>query len=467
MVSDADLACVILAAGKGTRMQSQLPKVLHPLAGRPMLSHVLEACAPLQASRTLVVIGPEMESVATAAGSSEIVLQPEQRGTGDAVRVALDALVAGEARLPGTVLVLYGDTPLVTTTTLRRMVAACRGDTGGAGEGLSPDGTAPAVVVLGMRPEQPGRYGRLVLGPGGRLERIVEFLDADAAERAIPLCNAGLMAFDGARLPELIAGLGTANAKGEFYLTDCVGVARACGWACTVVETDTPEEVLGVNSRSELAQLEALLQARLRARHMEAGVTLQAPETVYFSADTRIGRDTVIQPHVVFGPHVLIGEDVLIRAFCHLEGVRVAAGAQIGPFARLRPGASLGVGVHIGNFVEVKNAVVEAGAKINHLSYIGDASIGARSNIGAGTITCNYDGFTKHRTEIGVGAFIGSNTALVAPVSVGDGAIVGAGSVITTGVEADALAVGRGRQVSYPRWAERFRQARRDPTEQE
>lgn len=463
MVADANLACVILAAGKGTRMKSRMPKVLHPLAGRSMLGHVLDAAAPLKAGRTVVVIGPDMEQVRTVAMPHECVVQSEQRGTGDAVRAAMESLKErGGADAPDVVLVLYGDTPLVTTSTLRRMVEAFASGPAEGQPASAVDGAeGPAVVVLGMRPPDPGRYGRLVLNSAGRLERIVEFLDASSAERAIPLCNAGLMAFDGKRLERLLDGIGTSNAKGEFYLTDCVEVACRHGWMCRVVETESTAEVLGVNSRVELAALEARLQDRLRGAHLEAGVTLQAPETVYFSFDTQIGADSVIGPHVVFGPGVQLDNDVMVRGFSHLEGVRVAEGAVIGPFARLRPGTAIGPDAHIGNFVEVKNTAVETGAKINHLSYVGDASVGAGANIGAGTITCNYDGVRKHRTEIGAGAFIGSNTALVAPVRVGDGAIVGAGSVITNPVESDALAVARGRQVDFPGWASRFREAKK------
>lgn len=421
------LACIVLAAGKGTRMKSDLPKVLHPVAGKPMVRHVLDAAAPLAPERVVVVVGPGMEAVAGAVAPHPAVVQERQLGTADAVLAARPALEGFE----GDVVVLYGDTPLVTTRTLGALLDA---------RAAADD---PAVVVLGMRPDDPGAYGRLVTDGSGRLEAIVEYLDASEAQRAIGLCNAGLMAFDGGRIWALLDRIGSGNAKGEFYLTDAVAVARSLGHACRVVE-GSAEEVAGVNSRAELAAVEALLQKRLRAAAMAGGATLTDPDTVWFSADTATGRDVVIGPNVVFGPGVRISDGVEIRAFCHLEGVSIARGALIGPFARLRPGAEIGEGAHVGNFVEVKNAVLGAGAKANHLSYIGDATVGERANIGAGTITCNYDGFLKHRTEIGADAFIGSNTALVAPVRVGDGAIVGAGSTITRDVQPDALAVTRG-----------------------
>lgn len=437
------LACIVLAAGKGTRMKSDLPKVMHRVAGLPMVRHVLDAAATLDPERVVVVVGPGMDAVAEAVAPHRTVVQTQQRGTGHAVLAARDALDG----FTGDVLVLYGDTPLVTPATLSAMAAARSG------------GDDPAVVVLGMRPEEPGAYGRLVTDGAGRLEAIVEYLDADEVQRAIPLCNAGLMAFDGARMWDLLDRIGDDNAKGEVYLTDAVMVARALGHACRVVEGDA-EEVVGVNSRVELAGVERLLQRRLRRRAMEGGATLVDPETVWFAADTRLGRDVVIGPNVVFGTGVEIADRVEIRAFCHLEGVRVREAAQIGPFARLRPGADIGADAHIGNFVEVKNAHVDAGAKVNHLSYVGDAHVGAKANVGAGTITCNYDGYLKHHTEIGAGSFIGSNSALVAPVSIGAGAVVGAGSVITRDVPDDALAVCRGEQRTIEGAAPRYRQSR-------
>ncbi|MDQ2106598.1 bifunctional UDP-N-acetylglucosamine diphosphorylase/glucosamine-1-phosphate N-acetyltransferase GlmU, partial [Azospirillum isscasi] len=434
------LACVILAAGKGTRMKSDLPKVLHRVAGQPMVGHVLSAVKALDPDHVVVVVGPGMDDVAAAVAPYPTAVQHEQRGTADAVRAAF-GLLEGFA---GDVVVLYGDTPLVTPDTLRAMVAARRqpGD--------------PAVVVLGMRPGDPGAYGRLILNARGGLEKIVEYLDASEEERRVTLCNAGLMAFDGARMFDLIGRIGNANAKSEYYLTDVVQIARGNGMACAVVEA-APAEVVGVNSRAELAEVEALIQRRLRKAAMDNGATLTDPDSVTFCVDTRLGRDVIVGPHVVFGPGVAVADRVEIKAFSHLEQVRVDSGAQIGPYARLRPGAEIGRDAHIGNFVEIKNATIEAGAKVNHLTYIGDARVGAKANIGAGTITCNYDGYAKSRTDIGAGAFIGSNTALVAPVRVGDGAIVGAGSVVTADVEGDALAVARARQQAYTGWARRFR----------
>lgn len=435
------LACVILAAGKGTRMKSDLPKVLHRVAGRPMVGHVLAAVKALDPDHVVVVVGPGMDSVAAAVAPYPTAVQQEQRGTADAVRAAFGLLEG----FTGDVVVLYGDTPLVTPDTLRAMVAARR------------QASDPAVVVLGMRPEDPGAYGRLILNARGGLEKIVEYLDASADERAVTLCNAGLMAFDGARMFDLIGRIGNENAKSEFYLTDVVQIARVSGMACAVVEA-APAEVVGVNSRAELAEVERLMQRRLRKAAMDNGATLCDPDSTLFSHDTRLGRDVIVGAHVVFAPGVTVGDGVEIKPFCHLEQTRVDSGAVIGPYARLRPGAEIGPDAHIGNFVEIKNAVVESGAKVNHLTYIGDARIGAKANIGAGTITCNYDGFGKYHTDIGAGAFIGSNSSLVAPVSIGDGAIVGAGSVVTSAVEADALVVSRAQQKAYVGWAKRFRE---------
>jgi bifunctional UDP-N-acetylglucosamine pyrophosphorylase/glucosamine-1-phosphate N-acetyltransferase len=432
-------AAVILAAGKGTRMKSDLPKVLHPLAGRPMIGHVLESLAGLEPERTLVVVGPGMEAVAAAVAPVPCVVQDEQLGTAHAVAAARGALES----FAGDVLVLYADTPLITAATLSRLPAA-RAGTG-----------APAIVVLGFRPGG-GEYGRLVTGPDGLLEAIVEYRDATNEQRAIPLCNSGVMAVDGRLLFDLLARVGNRNAKGEYYLTDIVGIARSLGHRCAYVEAPA-QELLGVNSRAELAAAESALQSRLRSAAMENGATLVDPESVYLSFDTRLGRDTTVGPNVVFGPGVTVGEGAEIRAFCHIERARIGRRAVIGPFARLRPGADIGAEAHVGNFVEIKNSTLGEGAKANHLSYLGDARVGRGSNIGAGTITCNYDGYEKFRTEIGERVFIGSNTALVAPVRVGDGAVVGAGSVITRDVEADALAVARAEQVDRPGWAAEFR----------
>lgn len=433
------IAVVVLAAGLGTRMKSTLPKVMHPVAGRPMISHLLDTVSALQPERVVVVIGPGMDVVAAAVAPHSTVVQADRLGTGHAVaqaRAALDGF-------RGTVLVLYGDTPLITRARLDDMLRCRR---------QSPH---PAVVVLGFRPDDPGQYGRLVVGEGG-LEAIVEFKDATAEQRALTLCNSGVMAVDGAKLFGLIDRVGNANAKGEYYLTDIVALARADGDPCGYVEGDT-DELLGVNSRVELAAAEAIVQTRLRRAAMDDGATLIDPASVHFNWDTRLGRDVTVAPHVVFGPGVSVGDGVEIRSFSHLEGASVASGAIIGPFARLRPGARIGNSAHIGNFVEIKQADVEAGAKVNHLTYVGDARIGAGANVGAGTITCNYDGFSKSLTDIGAGAFIGSNSSLVAPVKVGDGAIVGAGSVITKDVAAGALAVARGSQRELSGWAELFR----------
>jgi len=442
-MTDASLACVILAAGKGTRMKSDLPKVLHPVAGVPMVRHTVDAATALGPERLVVVVGPGMAAVDAAVAPWPTVVQQAQLGTGDAVKAALPLL----EDFAGDVLIVYGDTPLITADDLRVMVERRR----------APDD--PALVVLGMRPDDPAQYGRLLLDADGHLEAIVEHADATPQQRGIGLCNAGLMAFDGRRMAALLHAIGNDNAKGEYYLTDAVAAARARGWPCAVAEGDA-EAVLGINSRAELALAEKAMQQRLRARAMADGATLIDPDTVYLSADTRLGRDVTIFPSVFFGPGVVVEDNVEIRGFSHIEGARIAAGAQVGPFARLRPGAMIGPDAHVGNFVEVKNATLGAGAKANHLTYLGDADVGARSNIGAGTITCNYDGFLKYRTVLGEEVFVGSNTALVAPVTVGDRANIGAGSVITKDVAADALALERADQREVPRGAARFRTAK-------
>ncbi len=441
--SPSKLAVIVLAAGMGTRMKSALPKVMHPLAGRPMIAHLMATVAQLSPDRVVVVVGPDMDPVVRTVAPAQCVVQADRLGTAHAVAQAR-ALLDG---FDGDVLVLYGDTPLISTDTLARLLDERRG------------GDDPAVVVLGFRPEDSGAYGRLVVGPDG-LNAIVEFKDATPEQQAIGLCNSGVMAVDGRRLWALLDRVGNANAKGEYYLTDLVALARAEGRHCAVV-LGGEEELLGINSRAELATAEAVVQQGLRQRAMDGGATLIGPETVWFSWDTRLGRDVVVWPHVVFGPGVTIGDGVEIKGFCHFESCQVGDGAQLGPYARLRPGARLGDNVHIGNFVEIKKATVENGAKVNHLSYIGDARVGARANVGAGTITCNYDGFNKDFTDIGQDAFIGSNTALVAPVRVGDGAIIGAGSVITKTVGDGALAVARGAQMELAGWAERFRERAR------
>ena len=443
------LACVILAAGKGTRMRSALPKVLHPLAGRPMVEHVLAHAWALLPERAVLVIGPELEGAAGGfggcAGPLDCVMQTEPLGTAHAVAQARPLL----EDFAGDVLVLYADTPLMRAETLAGLVRA-RQETPGA-----------AAAVLGFRPADPAAYGRLILRPDGTLERIVEHAEAGEAERAVALCNAGMMAVDGRRLFALLDAIGNDNAKGEYYLTDLPAIAAAGGGVTAVAEAPA-EEVMGINDRAELAAAEGILQERLRHAAMMGGATLADPGTVWLSVDTRIGRDVTIGPNVAIGPGVVIENGVEIRPFSHLEGVRVRARAVIGPFARLRPGSDVGEDARVGNFVEVKNSAVGRAAKINHLSYVGDAGVGAGANVGAGTITCNYDGYAKARTEIGDGAFIGSNTALVAPVTVGPGAVVGAGSVITEDVEADSIAVARGEQRQRKGAAAR-RRARRKP----
>jgi bifunctional UDP-N-acetylglucosamine pyrophosphorylase / glucosamine-1-phosphate N-acetyltransferase len=437
---DTRAAAIVLAAGKGTRMKSKLPKVMHRIAGRTLIGHILDCLAPLDLARIIAVIAPGMDDVAKEVAPHAVAFQAEQLGTGHAVRSARQAL----ADFTGDVLVVYGDTPFVATETLRRMFDRRRA------------ADNPAVVVLGMRPVDPTGYGRLVVGADGSLDRIVEHKDANEAERAIGLCNSGVLAIDGSLVWKLVDRLDNKNAKGEFYLTDIVAFARGDGRRCAVVEAPA-EELLGVNSRAELAAAEALFQTRRRIAAMENGATLTDPASVFFAADTRIGRDVVIGPNVQFGPGVEIADEVEIRAFCHIEGARIESGAIVGPFARIRPKSVIGAGARVGNFVEVKATELGAGAKANHLTYLGDTTVGAKSNIGAGTITCNYDGFSKSRTVIGAGTFIGSDTALVAPVTVGEGAFVAAGSVITHDVPPDALAVARQQQVDKPGWATKFR----------
>jgi bifunctional UDP-N-acetylglucosamine pyrophosphorylase/glucosamine-1-phosphate N-acetyltransferase len=431
---------IILAAGEGTRMRSALPKVMHPVAGLPMLGHVLAAARGAGATRIAVVVGPEAKAVrdfvARNAPDAAIYEQTERKGTAHAVLAARKELAAGI----DDVLVLYGDTPLITPATLKKLRGAlARG---------------ADVAFLGFRPAEPTGYGRLILD-GRQLVAIREERDATPEERKIGFVNAGVAAFSGSAAP-LLRKIGNDNAKGEYYLTDLVEIANRGRRKAVALET-AAEEVLGVNTRKELAAVEAVFQSRARSTAMLEGATLAAPETVFFSHDTRLGRDVVVEPNVVFGPGVSIADGVTVRAFSHLEGAKVATGAVVGPYARLRPGADIGPKARIGNFVEVKNGVIDEGAKVNHLTYIGDAHVGARSNIGAGTITCNYDGYGKYHTEIGADVFVGSDSALVAPVTLGDGSYVGSGSVITDDVPADALAIGRGRQVVKPGWAAAFR----------
>ena len=435
-------AAVILAAGKGTRMKSDVHKVLHPIAGRAMLDHLLGVLEGLGPARKIVVLGSGREQVEglVQARGGEVVLQVEQLGTGHAVQQSEAVLGAFE----GDVLILYGDTPLVEAETMAHMLDRLNG------------ADRPAAVVVGFRPDDPAAYGRILARDDGTIDKMVEYKDATPEERAVNLCNSGLMAVRARDLFALLAKVGNDNAAGEYYLPDIVMQAAAEGMRSVVIEA-APWEMAGVNSRAELALVEAEWQRRRRLKAMADGVTLVAPDTVWFAHDTEVGRDCVIEPNVVFGPGVRIADGVCIRAFSHIEGAVIATGAEIGPYARLRPGAEIGEKAKVGNFVEVKKARLGRGAKANHLSYIGDADVGAAANIGAGTITCNYDGFFKYATKIGEGAFIGSNTALVAPVNIGAGAIVGAGSVVTRDVAADALAVARGKQEERPGWAARFR----------
>jgi bifunctional UDP-N-acetylglucosamine pyrophosphorylase/glucosamine-1-phosphate N-acetyltransferase len=436
-------AVIILAAGQGTRMRSDTHKVLHPIANQPLLLHLLDRVDALGAERRIVVLGKGREQVeaAIAGRGVEVAVQAEQKGTGHAVLQAADAL----AGYGGPVIILYGDTPFVETATLRRMLDRL----------AAPD--RPGVVVLASSPADPLRYGRIILGQGDRIAKMVEYKDATEEERAVRLCNSGMMAVNGDDLFRWLSQVGNDNAAHEYYLPDIVAVAAAEGRDAVVIEGD-PYEAAGVNSRAELAHLELEWQRRRREEALEEGATLIDPESVWFAFDTRLGRDVTVEPHVVFGPGVRVADGAIIHAFSHIEGATIGAKASIGPFARIRPGTTLGEQSKVGNFVELKNADVAGGAKVNHLSYVGDASVGAKANIGAGTITCNYDGFGKYRTVIGAGAFIGSNTALVAPVTVGDGAIVGAGSVITRDVEPDSLAVERNEQKGIAGWARRFRE---------
>ncbi|GAK43961.1 nucleotidyl transferase [Tepidicaulis marinus] len=434
-------AIIVLAAGKGTRMKSARPKVLHELGGKAMLGHVLASAAACAGDKTVAVLAPGMDDVAEYAlshGATHVAYQKEQNGTGDAVKAA-EELLSG---LDGVAIVVFGDTPLVTPETLIRMKQACA-----AGND---------VVVLGFQAEDPAPYGRLVLNGEGALVKIVEAKDASPEEAAIDLCNGGAMAVRTPLLFELLNDLKPDNAQGEYYLTDIAAEARARGLSMSVIECPE-EEILGINSRLDLAVAEEIFQDRMREQALLNGATLLDPSTVYFSHDTQLGRDVLIGQNVVFGPGVKVDDGAEVKPFSHLEGVHVGAGAQIGPFARLRPGTDVGKKAKIGNFVETKKAKVEDGAKISHLSYIGDARVGVDANIGAGTITCNYDGYDKHFTDIGDGAFVGSNSSLVAPVSIGAGAYVGSGSVVTKNVEPDALAVARGKQFEKKGWAASFR----------
>lgn len=438
------LAIVVLAAGKGTRMKSERHKVLHPIAGRPMLEHLLASAAELSPERSVVVAGHGREQLEKALGArATIAVQEPQLGTGHAVQQAQAAL----AGFAGDVLILYGDVPFVRPQTMRAMIERLH----------APD--APAVVVLGFEPADPLQYGRVLAHDDGRIAMMVEYKDATEEQRACRLCNSGLMAVRSADLFDLLARIGNDNAQGEYYLVDIVNVASLEGRTCAVIVTDDPDEVGGINSRGELAEAESRWQARRRLQAMTDGVTLVAPETVFFAWDTALGRDVTIEPNVVFGPGVTVADDVVIHAFSHLEGATLESGVAIGPYARLRPGAVLKAGAKVGNFVEMKNAVLGEGAKANHLTYLGDATVGAGANIGAGTITCNYDGYFKHQTVIGERAFIGSNSALVAPVRIGADAIVAAGSAVTRDVADGELRLVRAEQSVKPGWADRFHDA--------
>ncbi len=441
-MSHRPLLVVVLAAGQGTRMKSALPKVMHKIAGRSMLGHVLAVAQQLGADSLSVVVGPNMDVVRAEAlahaPAAKVFVQEHQRGTADAVLAAREAL-AGHA---GDVLVLYADTPLLPTETLAKLLV--RLDEGAG------------IAVLGFEAADPTGYGRLLTDGEGWLNSIREDKDASAEERRVRLCNSGVMAFRIGDLLGVLSRIGNKNAKGEFYLTDAVEIARASG-ARSAVVTCSEDDVLGVNSREQLAAAEAIFQKRARRARHGGGATLIAPETVWLSYDTKIGRDVTIEPNVFFDVGVTVEDGAEIKANCHFERARIGQGARVGPFARLRPGAVLGSKVHVGNFVEVKNSTLGVGAKANHLSYVGDGTVGAGANIGAGTIFCNYDGFLKHRTEVGEGAFVGSNTSLVAPVKVGDGAYIGSGSVITKNVAAGALALERSPQEERPGWAAKFR----------
>ncbi len=441
--SSRPVAAIVLAAGKGTRMKSQVHKVLHPIAGRPMIEHLLAALSELSPERTVVVVGEGREQLEAAlAGRAQFAVQEPQLGTGHAVQQAQGALEGFE----GDVLVLYGDVPFVRAETMREMIERLR----------APD--EPAAVVLAFEPEDALNYGRVIV-TGDRVTWMVEHKDANDDQRACRLCNSGLLAARGEMLFELLGKVGNDNAQGEYYLPDAVNIAISEGLHCGVVITERPDEVAGINSRAELAVAEARWQQARRARAMAEGASLVAPETVFFSWDTQVGRDVTIEPNVVFGPGVEVADGVTIHAFSHLEGARLASGVSVGPYARLRPGAVLEEGAKIGNFVEMKNAVLGPGAKANHLTYLGDATVGAGANIGAGTITCNYDGYFKHRTEIGPRAFIGSNSALIAPVRIGADAIVGAGSAVSRDVADGELRMVRAEQLVKPGWADRFHDA--------
>jgi len=436
-----EFATIILAAGKGTRMKSDLHKVLHPIAGRPMLEHLMASAAELGPARTVVVVGSGREQIEAALGDrAETCLQEPQLGTGHAVQQAQ----AGLAGFEGDVLILYGDVPFVRAQTMEAMLDRLHAE------------DKPAVVVLGFEPADALQYGRVIADADGQIAKMVEHKDASEEERACRLCNSGLMAARAADLFDLLSRVGNDNSQGEYYLVDVVNVANADGRHSAVVVTDDPDEVAGINSRAELAQAEAQWQELKREEAMANGASLRAPETVFFSWDTAIGRDVTIEPNVVFGPGARVADGATIRAFSHIEGAEIGPGCEVGPFARLRPGAVMEKGSKVGNFVEMKKAVLGEGAKANHLTYLGDAEVGPGANIGAGTITCNYDGYFKYKTVIGPRAFIGSNSALIAPVKIGADAIVAAGSAVSRDVADGELRMVRGEQLVKPGWADRF-----------
>ena len=445
-MSQHEFAAIILAAGKGTRMKSALHKVLHPIAGRPMLKHLMASVEALGPKKQVVVVGAGREQVEGALGdTAETCLQEPQLGTGHAVQQAQERL----AGFKGDVLVLYGDVPFVRGETMQAMLDRLHAE------------DAPKVVVLGFEPDDALAYGRVIADDAGRIAKMVEFKDASEDERSCRLCNSGLMAARAEDMFALLDRVGNDNVQGEYYLPDIVNIAISDGDVCAAVTTADPGEVAGINSRGELAAAEALWQAEQRAHWMAEGVTLRAPETVFFSWDTQLGRDVTIDPNVVFGPGVTVADGAHIKSFSHLEGASVGEKAQVGPHARLRPGAVMAKDSFVGNFVEMKNAHLGEGAKASHLTYLGDAEVGARANIGAGTITCNYDGYFKYRTVIGEGAFIGSNSALIAPVRIGRDAIVAAGSAVTSDVADGDLRMVRGEQIVKPGWADRFHDAMR------
>ena len=439
----SELAVIVLAAGKGTRMNSDLHKVLHPIAGQAMLDHLLASVESLGAARTVVVVGDKSEQIEAAVrGRAACCLQQPQLGTGHAVLQA-EAALSG---FSGDVLILYGDVPFVQPDTMKRMIARLH------------EADAPPCVVLAFRAAEPGAYGRVISEDGQTVARMVEFKDASPAERAVDLCNSGMMAVRAADLFALLGRIGNDNAAGEYYLPDIVMAALADGRVSAFVEA-SEAEVQGINSRAELARAEAQWQAARRAQAMADGASLVAPETVFFAHDTRLGRDVTIEPHVVFGPGVIVADHATIHAFSHLVGASIGEGCSVGPFARLRPGAVMERGSKVGNFVEMKATTLGEGAKANHLTYLGDATVGEHANIGAGTITCNYDGYFKYKTVIGPRAFIGSNSALIAPVTIGADAIVAAGSAVSRDVGDGDLRMVRGEQIVKPGWADRFHDA--------